>query len=106
MGNYIGVDIGTTNIKAVYLNAQGEVSMILSKKTPYSNKDHRCFFDMAQIEKITDEMIETISSSKKVDGIAFSSVGESVVPIKENKRVSDPLLWSDNATEKIWKERQ
>jgi sugar (pentulose or hexulose) kinase len=106
MGNYIGVDIGTTNIKALYLNAQGEVAMTLSKKTPYCNRDHVCFFDMAKIEKITDEMIQTISESEKVDGIAFSSVGESVVPIKGNKRVNDPLLWSDNVTEKVWKERQ
>ncbi|MEA1883314.1 MAG: FGGY family carbohydrate kinase [Thermotogota bacterium] len=106
MGNYIGVDIGTTNIKAVCLNAQGKVTMTLSKKTPYRSKNQVCFFDMTQIEKITDEMIQTISESDKIDGIAFSSVGESVVPIRGNKRVHDPLLWSDNATEKIWQERQ
>jgi len=106
MHNYLGLDIGTTNIKGLCLNAEGEIVEVLSKKTPYKNRNSVSFFDLKRIEDITDEMIKHFSSTLGIKGIAFSSVGESVVPVNGNDALYDPILWSDTITEDIWKQHQ
>ena len=106
MHNYLGLDIGTTNIKALCLNADGEIVEVLSSKTPYQNRNRVSFFDLKRIEEITDEMIRHFSNTYGIKGIAFSSVGESVVPVKGNDALYDPILWSDTVTEQTWIENQ
>ncbi len=106
MADYIGIDVGTTNIKALLLNSQGIVTRIISKPTPYLKKDGARYFDMNEIEKITDCMIDCLESDSHVSALAFSSVGESFVPVKNGMMVSDPLLWSEMTTESTWRKHR
>ncbi len=95
---YVGIDIGTTNSKAVALSSEGRVLEVLKRDTPKKSINGVSFFDIGGIENIADGFVEELSKRYEVSGVGFSSVGESVVPVSEGRAVHDPLVWYESCT--------
>ena len=105
-GVYLGVDIGTTNMKILILGSDGEVKKIYKELTPKYISQGSEFLDITLVERFVFSTIEKVKRVENVLGIAFSSFGESIVPIKNGKRLHDPLMWYDKATIKYWKSHE
>lgn len=99
-GCYVGIDIGTTNTKAVILYTDGTVEAPLKAATPFYASHGAVFFDLSLLEEIIIGFKKKIQKRCRILGISFSSVGESVVPVGNGKALSDPLFWNDPVTEK------
>ncbi len=98
---YLGFDIGTTNSKVVSVDLSGRIEVIKNFKTKKYIKDGVEYIDLFFLEKSLRKFIDDISSNYKILGISFSSIGESIVPVKKGKILHDPILWYDRCTEKI-----
>lgn len=94
----MGIDIGTTNTKAVILSSDGKVETAFREITPFRSKHGAVFFDLSRLEEMIVFFKREIQKRYAIRGIAFSSVGESVVPVRAGKALSDPLFWNDPVT--------
>ena len=103
----IGIDAGTTSIKAILINSQGD--FIMSSGQEYkldSGPDNSCDVDPEVYWKVTCEVIrEIILKSKinpaKVTGIAFSSQGETIIIVDSNGNpLRKAIVWLDNRSVK------
>lgn len=93
MRAYLGIDIGTTNTKALLIGEDGQRLWSASKLTPHVRKEEVEYFALRQLEEIVDDFIAQAGRLHLLKGVAFSSVGESVVPIKNGKALGDPVMW-------------
>ena len=93
MKAYLGIDIGTTNTKALLLGQNGFVLWSDSCATPHLLIEGVEYFSLQGIENIVDRFIQSASEMHSLRGVAFSSIGESVVPVKGGKAIGDPLMW-------------
>jgi sugar (pentulose or hexulose) kinase len=100
---YVGFDIGTTNIKAVVLHTNGIIGEILKESTPIIRKYKAMFFNLSAIEAIIKTFLDYLLSKYYIHGISFTSVGESVVPVKNGKPMANALVWYDPITEEMKK---
>ncbi|MCF7944836.1 MAG: hypothetical protein K9L75_04800 [Spirochaetia bacterium] len=99
MKNYLGIDIGTTNSKALLLCENGKSYVVLENKTSKYKKNGVEFFSLGEIEKFVNLAIKKAQTIGSVEGIGFSSIGESVIPISlEGEVLSDPIVWYDQVT--------
>lgn len=96
---YVGIDIGTTNTKAVILHTDGTLGSSLKTATPFYLDSGVCFFNLSILENIIREFKSSIQERYHILGISFTSVGESVVPVRNGKALADPLFWNDPITE-------
>jgi len=106
MNIYIGIDIGTTNTKAVAVSQSGRVEKVIKAETPKKTAGSVQYFDIARIESIVDAFTESLSAEYTVLGIGFSSVGESVVPVAKGRALHDPLVWHESCTSETEDERR
>lgn len=93
MDGFLGIDIGTKNSKALLLDESGNIVHMWKQTTPHILKDSHYYFDITNIEAYTDYWIEEAKSICRLRSVGFSSIGESVVPIKSGKAISMPLVW-------------
>ncbi len=105
MDGFLGIDVGTTNSKAVLLGENGDILSIWKQETPQVLKDGRSYFDIEKIDACVDHWIEEAGKVSELKSVGFSSVGESVIPLKSGKVLSMPLVWHEQ-TDDIpkWKE--
>lgn len=103
MSLYLGIDIGTSNMKCLALSQSGQTSVIDAEPTPTRRSQSQVtFFDLAGIERFVRRAITRSLSQDNVAGIGFSTVGESVVPLDASGApLSDPLVWYDAVTRSI-----
>ena len=101
---YLGVDIGTTNTKVLILGENGEVTNIHRMSSPREIVNGVEYLKIDRIEGFVRECMRTASQSGKVEGIAFSGIGESVVPVSDGKALSNPLMWHDRSSYELWSE--
>lgn len=95
MEYYAGFDIGTTNLKCLLLSGEGNIVKTLREVTPkIIEKGHR-FFDLGKIEEFVDSTIELLSSSFDLKSVSFSTVGETVVPVRNGRALCNPPLWDE-----------
>jgi sugar (pentulose or hexulose) kinase len=97
---YIGIDIGSTNTKAVILYIDGTTDKPMKASTPLYTRHGVVFFNLVLLENIIKDFKEKIQKRCHIRGISFTSVGESVVPVKNGNALADPLFWNDPVTEK------
>jgi L-fuculokinase len=98
---YVGIDIGTTNTKAVSLRRDVHIGAILRAQTPIVERKGALFFDLLSLEKIVRGYLEYFRARGIVRGVSFTSVGESIVPVRGGSPLCDPLVWYDPATSEI-----
>lgn len=103
---YVGVDVGTTNTKALLLSTAGEIVTVKKWDTPKYIANGVEFISLKEIEIAMDNFIEEVSGLGKISGIAFTSIGESVVPVAKGKALSDPIIWHDRSSFDLWKENE
>jgi len=103
----IGIDAGTTSIKAVLINSHGEFIISFGQEyTLDSGPNNSCELDPEVYWKITCQVIrEIIRKSEinpaKITGIAFSSQGETIIVVDSNgKPLRKAIIWLDNRSVK------
>jgi sugar (pentulose or hexulose) kinase len=96
---YVGIDIGTTNTKAAILYTDGTTSLFLKALTPFYTRHGAVFFNLSLLENIIADFRAEIQKHCRIRGISFTSVGESVVPVRNGNALADPLFWNDPVTE-------
>lgn len=92
---YLGIDIGTTNTKCLVLTEEEGISKVVSLPTAKVVSQGRTYFDIKKIEQVVDSFITTFSKDFEVISVGFSSIGESVVPIKNGRACANPILWNE-----------
>ena len=119
MDCYLGIDVGTTNTKALALLSDGTTEVVYADATPKYRRDGIEYFALESIEQSVMSAIDTAAEAYQVKGISFSSVGESVVPVALSKNgaegrepsgtvsggparaICDPIVWYDGVTRPI-----
>jgi sugar (pentulose or hexulose) kinase len=95
MHGYLGIDIGTTNTKLLVVGQNGSLLTSASEKTPVVTINGLVYFDLARIEAIVDGFLQLAARACDIKSVGFSTVGESVVPIKGGKAIHPPLMWNE-----------
>ncbi|SMP65873.1 Sugar (pentulose or hexulose) kinase [Sphaerochaeta associata] len=94
MNCHVGIDIGTTNTKCLVMDTNGTIVLRLTDKTPKHLIHSLEFFDVHRIDSLIDSFITEVQSKYSIRSIGYSSIGESVIPIKNGKICFDCPLWS------------
>ena len=95
---YLGIDIGTTNTKALCVNEHGAVAELRREKTPIRSVRGLSYLDLGELEQIVDRFLQRTGSKYRLEGVCFTSIGESIIPVRGGKALADPLLWYEQAT--------
>lgn len=95
---YLGIDIGTTNTKALCMSEQGVVAEMLRENTPVRSVRSICYLDLRKLEQIIDRFLLRITVKYRIEGVCFTSIGESIIPVRGGRALADPLLWYEQVT--------
>lgn len=96
MDGFLGIDIGTTNSKALLLTEEGRILELWTQETPYKIIGGRQYMDIRRIEEFTDQWIDTAGKLCRLKSVSYSSIGESVIPVKDGKAMAFPLAWYED----------
>lgn len=96
MDGFLGIDIGTTNSKALLISENGKLMKSWKKRTPEKSINGRRYIDILAIEQLVDLWTEKAKTVCNLKSIGFSSIGESVVPVKNGVAMSMPLVWYED----------
>ena len=103
MSYMIGIDAGTTSIKGVILNSNGDLVTSASQEyTLDSGPGEICELDPEVNWKITCQVIKKIFQKSGIDpniisGVAFSSQGETIIAVDSGgKPLRKAIIWLDN----------
>ncbi len=91
---HIGFDVGTTNTKCLVLAEDSSILCLNKVKTPKTRFKEEEFFDINQLEAFIDATILELSKKYQITSIGFSTIGESVVPIRNGRAVFNAPLWN------------
>lgn len=107
----IGIDIGTTNLKAVALRASGQVEAIARRamviERPFAGAAE---FNLDVLDRdivaVLKELVEGLSSkgiaAEEIAGIGIASIGESFVGLDaDGRRVTPCPTWYDRRTDNL-----
>ena len=97
----IGIDAGTTNLKVILFDLDGNIVSSASSPTPTLVEGRFSYFLPDKIWEIIMGLIKKIAVEVKgnVASIAVASVAESMVPIGENGKILFPAIaWYDERT--------
>jgi xylulokinase len=104
MESLIGVDLGTTNIKAVAYNTCGQVLAEYSQATPCTSQGTRQAIIDPQLlwqgaAHCLAELIQHLPDPGAIVGVAIASVGEAGVPLDGSGQPLYPIIaWYDERT--------
>ena len=96
----MGIDIGSTTIKAVIFTYQGDVVSVGRRETELFIQKNDVGVDEAfwmpdniwtNVAAVIKESIQTIDDPKKISGVAVSGFGQDGIPINENGDCLYPL---------------
>lgn len=94
---YMGIDIGTTNTKIMVIGENG-VEKIVKTKTPKKRLKNVEYFDLDKLTANLERIISQLKEAYDLSGLSCTSVGESVVPVANGKKLHDPIVWYDTCT--------
>lgn len=106
MDSYLGFDIGTTNMKCLVLSDEGTILSVLKEPTPKVKSNDITYFDLAKIERFVDSSLNFLKTKYTIKAVSFSSIGETVVPIKNGKAICNPPLWNEREVTSTEEERK
>ncbi len=104
----LGLDFGTTNIKAVAITLAGEPVAQASRRTPvHSTGPGQGVHEPQELWATVCEVLREVNSSlpagSKPLGIAIASMGEAGVPLDKNGQTLYPFIcWHDVRTRPQW----
>ena len=104
MESLVGVDLGTTNIKAVAYDTCGQVLVECSRATPSTSQGTRqAIIDPQLLWQTTAhclaELIQQLPDPGAIVGMAIASVGEAGVPLDHSGQPLYPIIaWYDERT--------
>ncbi|MEN1967782.1 xylulokinase [Lentibacillus sp. N15] len=101
----IGIDLGTSAVKLLLVNQQGEVTEEVSKEYPliqekagYSEQDPHVWVEQT-IAGLSDLLRNADCSKEAIEGISFSGQMHGLVLLDEHNEVLRPaILWNDTRT--------
>ena len=100
----VGVDVGTTNIKALVVDLDGRVVASASAPTPIVYpRPEWAEYDAEILWRVSAgairEALTRIDDTDRVQGIAFASMGETAVPLDAAGAATGPAIaWFDKRT--------
>ncbi len=105
MKHVIGVDLGTSAVKLLLVNQQGNVVKEVSKtypllqeKTGYSEQNPKDWVDQT-VAGLSELIQQFKSKSDDIEGISFSGQMHGLVLLDENQNVlRNAILWNDTRT--------
>ncbi len=106
MEYYVGYDIGTTNLKCLLLSSDGIIEKVIKESTPKIKYKSYLFFDLKRIETFVDQTLDELCASYPVKSVGFSTIGESIIPIKDGKAICNPPLWDEKDITSTKEERE
>ncbi len=101
----IGLDVGTTNIKAIVVNVDGQVVAGASVRTPtHHPRPGWAYYRPDELWSRTldalSQAVSQLAHPDRIAGIAVASIGETGFPLDEaGNALYDGLAWFDNRTE-------
>lgn len=101
----VGLDIGSTNIKAVVFDVQGTILAKATRKTPtHFPRPGWAFFKPDELWGVTVEVLRdvttTLADPKRIASVAVASIGETGVLIDaRGVSLSDAIAWYDIRSE-------
>lgn len=101
----VGIDVGTTNIKAVVFDLHGRLVAANARKTPvHYPRPGWAYFRPQEIWEATVTALRAVTVQldhpQHIAGLAVASMGESGVPIDAHGvELYDAIAWFDNRTE-------
>ncbi|PRR85059.1 FGGY-family carbohydrate kinase [Clostridium luticellarii] len=107
----VGIDVGTTNCKAVAYDVNGEMKAFAKHKTEtYYLGNNWSEFDPGQLWSAVQDILKELSrqlKGEKIDGIAVASMGAAGVLLDENDNwIHRSITWFDTRTKEVanwWK---
>jgi len=97
----IGIDAGTTNLKVILFDLDGNIVSSASSSNPVYSEGNLHYFLPDKIWEIISGLIEKVASEVKgnISNISVASVAESVVPIgKDGETLFPAIAWYDERT--------
>ncbi|MDB4894788.1 MAG: carbohydrate kinase [Firmicutes bacterium] len=101
----LGIDVGTTNTKAVAFDLTGNEVAQNARPTPTigqgdGQQAHDPEAIWALVAALVRELITGLPARARIAGVAVASVGEEIIPLDEAGRALHPsICWYDNRTE-------
>jgi xylulokinase len=99
----LGIDVGTTNIKAVLYNARGEALAEAARPTPTGHEGgRRAHHDADALWQATAAAIRRVMAQEEAHhplGLCVASIGEAGVPLDRHNQPLYPIVaWYDERT--------
>ena len=105
--NLLGVDFGTTALKACLFNEAGELLASESAQYKLITKGEFIEFDAEEFFNVFSQTIGKITSKFKVDALSVDTQGETLIVLdKAGKPLMNAIIWLDNRAEKQAKEME
>ena len=95
--NLLGVDFGTTALKACLFDEQGNILASESAQYKLITKGEFIEFDADEFYNVFINTVEKITSKFKVDALAIDTQGETLIVLDKNgKPLMNAIIWLDN----------
>jgi xylulokinase len=100
----LGLDIGTTSIKAIVFDVTGQPVAQASLRTPtYYPQPGRAYYQPEELWQITVQVVRTVTSrvddARRIAGLAVASFAETGVALDEHDQpTGEAIAWFDNRT--------
>ncbi len=101
----VGIDIGTTSIKAIVFDAQGQIVASAANKTPtHFPGPGRAFYTATELWETAQatlrQVVALTPNPQEIVSLAVTSIGETGAPLDEkNEPVYDMIAWFDTRSE-------
>ncbi|MBQ8427440.1 MAG: hypothetical protein IJX16_06775 [Clostridia bacterium] len=98
--NLLGVDFGTTALKACLFNEKGELLASESAQYKLITKGDFIEFDADEFFSVFSETVSKITAKFKVDALSVDTQGETLIVLdKDGKPLMNAIIWLDNRAE-------
>jgi xylulokinase len=99
-GLLLGLDIGTTRIKAVVLDAAGVEQGAASVATPFSRSAHGVDMEVADLERALAAAVRALGPDREaVAAVGIAGMAESGAPLRGGRPIAPIIAWHDGRGE-------
>ena len=95
--NLLGIDFGTTSLKACLFTEDGKLLASESVQYQLITKGEFIEFDAEEFYDIIVKVIDKISANYKIDALSIDTQGETLIVLDKNgKPLMNAIIWLDN----------